>query len=40
MHAGMHVLQDVESDPEERRKAVLEVAIDLITRAHRGAGSA
>ncbi|MBA8976908.1 TetR family transcriptional regulator [Streptomyces sp. SID7804] len=40
MHAGMHVLQDVESDPEERRKAVLEVAIDLITRAHRGAGGA
>ncbi|MFF5156486.1 TetR/AcrR family transcriptional regulator [Streptomyces sp. NPDC000348] len=37
MHAGMHVLQDVESDPEERRKAVLEVAIDLITQAHRGA---
>ncbi|MER7491012.1 helix-turn-helix domain-containing protein [Streptomyces sp. NPDC126497] len=40
MHAGMHVLQDVESDPEEKRKAVLEVAIDLITQAHRGAGSA
>ncbi|GGX37142.1 TetR family transcriptional regulator [Streptomyces malachitofuscus] len=40
MHAGMHVLQDVESDPEEKRKAVLEVAIDLITQAHRGsAGS-
>ncbi|MBB5130159.1 AcrR family transcriptional regulator [Streptomyces albaduncus] len=38
MHAGMHVLQDVESDPEEKRKAVLEVAIDLITQAHRGAG--
>lgn len=40
MHAGMHVLQDVESDPEEKRKAVLEVAIDLITQAHRGAGGA
>lgn len=38
MHAGMHVLQDVESDPEEKRKAVLEVAIDLITQAHRGPG--
>ncbi|MFI2509675.1 TetR/AcrR family transcriptional regulator [Streptomyces sp. NPDC018972] len=38
MHAGMHVLQDVESDPEEKRKAVLEVAIDLITQAHRGSG--
>ena len=40
MHAGMHVLQDVESDPEEKRKAVLEVAIDLITQAHRGSGGA
>lgn len=40
MHAGMHVLQDVESDPEERRKAVLEVAIDLVTQAHRGSGGA
>ncbi|MEU5512291.1 TetR/AcrR family transcriptional regulator [Streptomyces fungicidicus] len=40
MHAGMHVLQDVESDPEEKRKAVLEVAIDLITQAHRGPGGA
>ncbi|MFF1278465.1 TetR/AcrR family transcriptional regulator [Streptomyces marokkonensis] len=38
MHAGMHVLQDVESDPEEKRKAVLEVATDLITQAHRGSG--
>ncbi|MFF9203300.1 TetR/AcrR family transcriptional regulator [Streptomyces sp. NPDC014986] len=36
MHAGMLVLQDVESDPEERRRAVLEVAFDLITQAHRG----
>ncbi|MDT0404212.1 MULTISPECIES: TetR/AcrR family transcriptional regulator [Streptomyces] len=40
MHAGMHVLQDVESDPEEKRKAVLEVAIDLITQAHRGSEDA
>ncbi|MDT0394978.1 MULTISPECIES: helix-turn-helix domain-containing protein [Streptomyces] len=40
MHAGMHVLQDVESDPEEKRKAVLEVAIDLITQAHRGSKGA
>ncbi|WP_208026501.1 TetR/AcrR family transcriptional regulator [Streptomyces sp. Tu 3180] len=40
MHAGMHVLQDVESDPEEKRKAVLEVATDLITQAHRGGGGA
>ncbi|MET7598633.1 MULTISPECIES: TetR/AcrR family transcriptional regulator [unclassified Streptomyces] len=34
MHAGMFVLKDVEGDPEEKRKAVLEVAIDLVTRAH------
>ncbi|TWF86078.1 TetR family transcriptional regulator [Streptomyces capillispiralis] len=40
LHAGMHVLQDVESDPEEKRRAVLEVAIDLVTQAHRGAGRA
>ncbi|MEU7399296.1 TetR/AcrR family transcriptional regulator [Streptomyces albogriseolus] len=35
LHAGMHVLQEVESDPGKRREAVLEVAIDLITQAHR-----
>ena len=34
MHAGMFALQDVEGDPEEKRKAVLEVAIDLVTQAH------
>ncbi|MEV8598157.1 helix-turn-helix domain-containing protein [Streptomyces sp. NPDC052012] len=38
LHAGMHVMQDVEGDPEDKQKAVLEVAIDLITQAHRGAG--
>ncbi|MFF1452837.1 TetR/AcrR family transcriptional regulator [Streptomyces sp. NPDC058274] len=37
MHAGMFVLNDVEGDPEDKRKAVLEVAIDLVTQAHRGA---
>jgi len=37
MHAGMFVLKDVEGDPEDKRKAVLEVAIDLVTRAHGGA---
>jgi AcrR family transcriptional regulator len=37
LHAGMLVMQDLESDPEERRKAVLEVAIDLVTQAHRSA---
>ena len=34
LHAGMFVLKDVEGDPEEKRKAVLEVAIDLVTQAH------
>ncbi|MGW1892025.1 TetR/AcrR family transcriptional regulator [Streptomyces sp. NPDC002004] len=37
MHAGMFVLKDVEGDPEDKRKAVLEVAIDLVTQAHTGA---
>ncbi|MFB6819270.1 TetR/AcrR family transcriptional regulator [Streptomyces sp. NPDC056347] len=33
-HAGLFALKDVEGDPEEKRKAVLEVAIDLVTQAH------
>lgn len=37
MHAGMFVMKDVEGDPEEKRKAILEVATDLITQAHKGA---
>ncbi|MGV9452263.1 TetR/AcrR family transcriptional regulator [Streptomyces sp. NPDC003635] len=37
MHAGMFVLKELEGDPEEKRAAVLEVAIDLITQAHGGA---
>ncbi|MCQ4213793.1 TetR/AcrR family transcriptional regulator [Streptomyces longispororuber] len=36
MHAGMFVLKDVEGDPEEKRKAILEVATDLVTQAHQG----
>ncbi|MBM7171477.1 TetR/AcrR family transcriptional regulator [Streptomyces sp. G44] len=36
MHAGMFVLKDLEGDPEEKRKAILEVAIDLVTQAHSG----
>ncbi|MEU5252908.1 TetR/AcrR family transcriptional regulator [Streptomyces longwoodensis] len=36
LHAGMFVLQDLEVDPEEKRAAVLEVAIDLVTQAHHG----
>ncbi|WP_028799040.1 TetR/AcrR family transcriptional regulator [Streptomyces sp. 142MFCol3.1] len=39
MHAGMFVLRDVEGDPEDKRKAVLEVAIDLVTQANGGAGA-
>ncbi|MFF5445278.1 TetR/AcrR family transcriptional regulator [Streptomyces sp. NPDC012888] len=34
MHAGMMFLQHVEGDPEEKRRATLEVAVDLITQAH------
>ncbi|MEW2165455.1 TetR/AcrR family transcriptional regulator [Streptomyces sp. NPDC007084] len=39
MHAGMFVLKEVEGDPEDKRKAVLEVAIDLVTQAHGGAAA-
>ncbi|MFF8592046.1 TetR/AcrR family transcriptional regulator [Streptomyces sp. NPDC015220] len=37
LHAGMFVMRDLEGDPDDKRKAVLEVAIDLVTQAHRGA---
>ncbi|MFG2883819.1 TetR/AcrR family transcriptional regulator [Streptomyces sp. NPDC048297] len=37
MHAGMFVMQDLEGDPEKKREAVLEVAMDLVTQAHEGA---
>ncbi|MFJ2606746.1 TetR/AcrR family transcriptional regulator [Streptomyces sp. NPDC091279] len=36
LHAGMFALGDIEGDPEAKRKAVLEVATDLVTRAHEG----
>ncbi|KAB1142173.1 TetR/AcrR family transcriptional regulator [Streptomyces luteolifulvus] len=36
LHAGMFVMQDIEADPEEKREAVLQVAIDLVTQAHQG----
>jgi AcrR family transcriptional regulator len=36
LHAGMFVLQDVKADPEEKRRAVLEVATDLVRQAHAG----
>ncbi|MEU4169045.1 helix-turn-helix domain-containing protein [Streptomyces sp. NPDC026665] len=39
MHAGMFVLKEVEGDPEDKRRAVLEVAIDLVTQAHGGGAS-
>ncbi|MFE7332493.1 TetR/AcrR family transcriptional regulator [Streptomyces sp. NPDC057565] len=34
LHAGMFALKDFDGDPEDKRKAVLEVAFDLITQAH------
>ncbi|MFH9009407.1 TetR/AcrR family transcriptional regulator [Streptomyces afghaniensis] len=37
LHAGMFLLQDLEGDPEDKNKAVLEVATDLVTQAHEGA---
>jgi AcrR family transcriptional regulator len=36
LHAGMFVLQHVNADPEEKRRAVLEVATDLVRQAHAG----
>ncbi|MFE7776452.1 TetR/AcrR family transcriptional regulator [Streptomyces sp. NPDC057445] len=36
MHAGTFFMQSVEGDPEEKREAVLEVAIDLVTQAFQG----
>ncbi|MFD4583413.1 TetR/AcrR family transcriptional regulator [Streptomyces sp. NPDC058423] len=36
MHAGMFFMQNVEGDPEEKREAVLEVAVDLVSQAHHG----
>ncbi|MBC2903911.1 TetR/AcrR family transcriptional regulator [Streptomyces cupreus] len=38
LHAGMFFLQDLDADPEDKRDAVLEVAMDLVTQAHRGSG--
>ncbi|MFI9586490.1 TetR/AcrR family transcriptional regulator [Streptomyces sp. NPDC052236] len=34
MHAGMFVLNNIDAGPEELRKAVLEVAVDLVSQAH------
>ncbi|MFE2045593.1 TetR/AcrR family transcriptional regulator [Streptomyces sp. NPDC059477] len=37
LHAGMFALRDIEGDPEDKRRAILEVAVDLVTQAHGGA---
>jgi AcrR family transcriptional regulator len=34
MHAGTFALKDAKGDPEEKRKAVLEVALDMVVQAH------
>ncbi|WP_331753145.1 TetR/AcrR family transcriptional regulator (plasmid) [Streptomyces sp. NBC_00637] len=34
MHAGVFALEDVEGDPEEKRRAILEVAQELVSAAH------
>ncbi|MFF8834431.1 TetR/AcrR family transcriptional regulator [Streptomyces sp. NPDC015130] len=34
LHAGMFFMENVEGDPEEKREAVLEVALDLLNQAH------
>ncbi|MDF9814831.1 TetR/AcrR family transcriptional regulator [Streptomyces sp. SPB162] len=36
MHAGMFAVQNIEGDPEDKREAILEVALDLIAQAHQG----
>ncbi|MFI2237820.1 TetR/AcrR family transcriptional regulator [Streptomyces chrestomyceticus] len=33
MHAGLFAMQNIEGDPEDKRKAVLEVATELVTAA-------
>ncbi|MEU0832814.1 TetR/AcrR family transcriptional regulator [Streptomyces sp. NPDC005969] len=40
LHAGMFALKDFDGDPEDKRKAVLEVAFDLVTQAHSRPGHA
>ena len=34
MHAGTFALKDAEGDPEDKRKAVLDVAMELVVQAH------
>ncbi|MFF8844730.1 TetR/AcrR family transcriptional regulator [Streptomyces sp. NPDC015127] len=38
LHAAMFALKDIEGDPEEKRDAALEVALDLIAQAHHARG--
>lgn len=40
LHAGMFIMQDIEGDPQKKREATLEVAVDLVTQAHRGSSDA
>ncbi|MER5970639.1 helix-turn-helix domain-containing protein [Streptomyces sp. NPDC002055] len=34
IHAGMFAMKELEGDPDEKRDAVLEVALELVTAAH------
>ncbi|QKV93446.1 TetR/AcrR family transcriptional regulator [Streptomyces sp. NA02950] len=36
MHAALFALHTIEGDPEDKRKAALEVALDLLAQAHMG----
>ncbi|WP_395361233.1 TetR/AcrR family transcriptional regulator [Streptomyces sp. YH02] len=35
LHAGTFFMQNIEGDPEEKHRATLEVALDLLDQAHR-----
>lgn len=35
LHAGTFFMQNIEGDPEEKHRATLEVALDLLNQAHR-----
>ena len=39
LHAGMFAVKNIEGDPEEKRAAVLEVALDLVTQAAQATGA-
>lgn len=39
IHAGMYALRDIEGDPEDKRRAALEVALELVASAHRGSAA-